>query len=103
MIVVKKILKNIKVKIKFDQDATINEKKVCDDCFEKYIKYKKTLNDTTVSRPVKNYIHDANFKTIPKRETTYAIYTKNVNFDSNECYNYLKLDKKNEEVVRVST
>ena len=100
MIVVKKILKNIKVKIKFDQDATINEKKVCDDCFEKYIKYKKTLNDTTVSRPVKNYIHDANFKTIPKRETTYAIYTKNVNFDSNECYNYLKLDKKNEEVIR---
>lgn len=76
------------------------QKKVCDNCFAKYKELKKTLIETTVNRSINNYIFEENKKTITKRETTYALYCKNVNVDSNECYNYMKLDKKNEEIVR---
>lgn len=81
-------------------DGIINQNKLCDACFTNYFKLKKTLNESTVNNTVNNIIYKENQKLITKRETIYSIYCKNINVYSNDCYNYMKLEKRREEEIR---
>jgi len=47
-----------------------------------------------------NCIHESNKKPVNSRETTYSIYCRTLISESNECYNYMKLDRRNEDQIK---